>query len=101
MRAIIEGTAKEIADLVLQLQGQQGSSQEGGEIVAPDKTVVLDLVEQERQKWMRFELITDDAAQVKEFQDVMKRIKPTRRELAVIVASLRVRPGFSLEDFDT
>ena len=58
-------------------------------------------LEQERQKWRRFELLTEDPAQVAEFQAVVDRHHLTRRELAVITATLRVRSEFALANFDT
>lgn len=55
--------------------------------------------EAERQ-WRRFELCCD-GAEKEELYALLDRLHLTRRELAVIVSGLRVRPGFSLEDFDT
>ena len=40
-----------------------------------------------------------DKAQVDELNSVLKRRNLSRRELAVIVASLRIRPEFTLDDF--
>lgn len=57
------------------------------------------LSEQERQKWRRFELITEDRALAEELEAILDRTRLTRRELAVILLSLRVRPEFSLGDF--
>lgn len=57
------------------------------------------LSEQERRKWRRFELITEDRALAEELDAILDRTRLTRRELAVILLSLRVRPEFSLEDF--
>ncbi len=54
-----------------------------------------------RYMWRRFELTTSDPAQIAELEAVLDRHKDlTRRELAVIVMGLRVRPGFALKDFD-
>lgn len=50
---------------------------------------------------MRFELITDDPEQIKQLNRILDRTDLSRYELAVIVASLRVRPEFSLKDFET
>lgn len=52
-------------------------------------------------RWMRFELITDDPEQIKQLNRILDRTDLSRYELAVIVASLRVRPEFSLKDFET
>lgn len=56
-------------------------------------------LEQERSKWRRFELVATDPDQIYALNKIMEAKKLTRYELAVIVASLRVRPGFSLSDF--
>ena len=50
--------------------------------------------------WRRFELIAPEELK-DEFYETLVRLNPNRRELAVLVSSLRVRPGFSLSDFDT
>ena len=55
----------------------------------------------ERDKWRRFELTSEDKSQVGELNDILTRHDLTRRELAVILACLRVRPEFSLADFRT
>lgn len=68
--------------------------------MAEDKKSAPAWLEQERRKWRRFELVTDDRSQVEELNAVLDEARLTRRELAVIVASLRVRPGFGLKDFD-
>lgn len=53
----------------------------------------------EQNKWRRFELVTADLDQIHQLNDILGRGNLDRYELAVIVASLRVRPEFSLEDF--
>ena len=68
--------------------------------MAGDKKSTPAWLEQERRKWLRFELVTDDRSQIEELNAVLAKARLTRRELAVIVASLRVRPGFVLKDFD-
>ena len=68
--------------------------------MAEDEKSAPAWLEQERRKWRRFELMTDDRSQVEELNAVLDKARLTRRELAVIVASLRVRPGFGLKDFD-
>lgn len=68
--------------------------------MAEDKKSAPAWLEQERRKWRRFELVTDDRSQVEELNAVLDEAHLTRRGLAVIVASLRVRPGFGLKDFD-
>lgn len=55
----------------------------------------------ENMKWLRFELITGDPDQISELESLLGRLQLTRHELALIVLSLRVRPEFSLKDFDT
>lgn len=56
-------------------------------------------LKREQNKWWRFELIATDIDQVRQLNNVLDKYELTRYELAVIVASLRVRPGFALEDF--
>lgn len=53
----------------------------------------------EREKWRRFELTSEDKSQVDELNDILTQHDLTRRELAVILASLRIRPEFTLDDF--
>ena len=57
-------------------------------------------LEKEKAKWRRFKLITEDRRQIEELNEILRRAKLTHKELAIIVATLRVRPGLSLEDFD-
>lgn len=66
-----------------------------------EKDAVPAWLEQERTKWLRFELVATDRGQIEMLNVILDRVALTRHELAVIVASLRVRPGFSLDDFDT
>lgn len=58
-------------------------------------------LERERAKWLRFELVATDRLQIELLNAILDKTNLTRYELAVIVASLRVRPGFSLDDFGT
>lgn len=52
--------------------------------------------------WRRFELrFAESSPENKELNRLLDRLKLNRRELALIVLGLRVRPGFELEDFDT
>lgn len=66
-----------------------------------EKETVPAWLEQERSKWYRFELTATRPEQVYALNSILEKTKLSRYELAVIVASLRVRPGFSLEDFCT
>lgn len=50
-------------------------------------------------EWRRFELLTDDPEEVKEFESLCKAKGLTRADLARILFSLRVRPGFQKSDF--
>lgn len=50
--------------------------------------------------WLRFELCVA-GAEKEELYRLLDRLHLSRRELALIVMGLRVRPGFSLADFDT
>ncbi len=56
---------------------------------------------QELQKWRRFEVVTQNCAQINELNGVLARHQLTRWELAVILATLRIRSEFPLKDFDT
>ena len=47
--------------------------------------------------WRRFELIAPEEIK-DEFYEILERLNPSRRELAVLVSSLRVLPGLSLSD---
>lgn len=49
----------------------------------------------------RFEAVTSDPVLLRELYAVLYKANLSRRELAVISMYLRVRPGFSLADFDT
>lgn len=50
--------------------------------------------------WFRFELCVAGAER-EELYWLLDRLHLSRRELALIVMGLRVRPGFSLADFGT
>lgn len=56
--------------------------------------------ENEERIWLRFELCAE-GEEKQELYDLLDRLRLSRRELAVIVKGLRVRPGFELKDFDT
>lgn len=51
--------------------------------------------------WLRFELHFEAGPERDELYQLLDRLQISRRELALIVLGLPVRPGFSLEDFDT
>ena len=53
----------------------------------------------EREKWRRFELTAEDFTQIAELNAIIERHGLSRRELAVITASLRLRPEFTFADF--
>mgnify|MGYP002520825953 FL=1 len=57
-------------------------------------------IPQKEREWRRFELCCDGAERA-ELYALLDRLHLTRRELALIVSGLRVRPEFSLEDFGT
>ena len=50
--------------------------------------------------WRRFELVEKDPKLVSELYALLDRIDLSRRDLALIILSLRVRPGFDLQSFD-
>lgn len=52
-------------------------------------------------QWLRFELHFEAGPERDELYQLLDRLRLSRRELALIVLGLRVRPGFSLADFDT
>ena len=56
-------------------------------------------LEQERNKWRRFELTSENKAQVDELNAILTRHNLSRRELAVITETLQLRPEFTLDDF--
>lgn len=66
-----------------------------------DKKTTPRAQDQGRYMWRRFELAIEDPAQISELETLLDKLRLTRRELALIVLGLRVRPGFSLQDFDT
>ena len=49
--------------------------------------------------WRRFELIVQNNEEKEELERVLDEKHLSRKELAIILFSLRVRPGFSHEDF--
>ena len=49
------------------------------------------------QTWRRFELMTDDDGQIDELYALLDRLGLSRRDLALIVTSLRIRPGFEFD----
>lgn len=51
--------------------------------------------------WRRFEDVAPNDAQRQELQTLLEEKGLSRHDLALILLSLRVRPEFSLEDFDT
>lgn len=51
--------------------------------------------------WRRFELCFADGPEKDELYRLLNQLELSRRELALIVLGLRVRPGFALKDFDT
>lgn len=50
--------------------------------------------------WRRFELQPSEKTKLTELEEIVRRHNLSRRELAVIILTLRVRPGFGLKDFD-
>lgn len=94
MEITINGTPKEIAAIASELQGRKhGADQPEGHIMRFDPATRDDT-------WRRFELIAPEEIK-NEFYETLERLGLSRRELAVLVSSLRVRPGFSLKDFDS
>lgn len=69
--------------------------------VEEENKTAPDSINREQNIWRRFEATTEDKSQIQELEAILDRVNLTRRELAVIVATLRVRPEFSLADFDT
>lgn len=94
MEIIVTGSPKEIAALTDELRGRRpGADQPDGSATHYDPATRDDT-------WRRFELIAPEDIK-DEFYEILERLNPNRRELAILVSSLRVRPGFSLADFGT
>ena len=68
-------------------------------IPVPPSAPVPDWLEDEQKKWRRFELTVTSKEQVDELNTVLANSNFTRRDLALIVTCLRLRPEFSLADF--
>ena len=94
MQITISGTPKEVAALAAELKGRQPGA-DRTEDIAPHYDPAT-----RGDTWRRFELIAPEEIK-DEFYEILERLRPSRRELAVLVSSLRVRPGFSLSDFGT
>lgn len=123
MNAIIvtNTSAKEIAALVLAVQERRGTEdyalvrkpyQRGYSVaeksiarkeVNPCPNWSAEPVEEDQgnRSWHRFELHFTAGPERDELYRLLDRLRLSRRELALIVLGLRVRPGFSLGDFDT
>ena len=94
MEITIKAAPKEIAALTDELRGRRpGADQPDGSASHYDPATRDDT-------WLRFELIAPEEIK-DEFYETLERLNPSRRELAILVSSLRVRPGFSLADFGT
>lgn len=50
-------------------------------------------------KWRRLEVITDDVKEVEKLESLCSTKGLTRKDLARILFTLRVRPGFGKSDF--
>jgi hypothetical protein len=50
-------------------------------------------------KWRRFELLTDDKREIEKLESLCKTKGLSHEDLARILFSLRVRPGFQKSDF--
>ena len=53
------------------------------------------------KEWRRFELITEDEKMIAALDSLLDRKRLSREELAIILLSLRVRPGIGEEAFGT
>lgn len=51
------------------------------------------------EEWRRFELISDNPEEIANVKKLLEEKGITRQELAFILFNLRVRQGFSREDF--
>ena len=92
-----------LTDIIVQVQRAFGESKVHGIGYEDDSDTspqdIPDWLKAERNKWRPFELTCEDKSQVGELNDILTRHDLTRRELAVILASLRIRPEFTLDDF--
>ncbi len=50
-------------------------------------------------EWLRFELLAETGAEKEHLERVLGEHGLSRQDLTVILFGLRVRPGFSKEDF--
>ena len=94
MNITISGDAREFAEFARHYAAQAPRPS-----TAEENAIYFDR-ERRDDTWRRFELIAPEELK-DEFYETLVRLNPSRRELAVLVSSLRVRPGFSLSDFDT
>lgn len=51
-------------------------------------------------EWRRLELVTTDETQIRELYAILAKYKIKHYDLAVILASLRIRPCCELKDFE-
>ena len=54
---------------------------------------------EEPMEWRRFELLTESAAERERLERLLSEYNLSRRDLAIILFGLRVRPEFGKEDF--
>lgn len=78
---------KRLVDLEEKVQGYQGEA------------AVLSEQLPEPMQWRRFELLTEGEAERERLERVLRESNLSRRDLAIILLGLRVRPEFGKEDF--
>ena len=85
-RKRFDALEKRLADLETKVQGQpKGQSYH-----------VVDLPP---NQWRRFEPLTDDPEELQKLEELLNEKQLNRQDLARILFSLRVRPGFQRADF--
>jgi len=55
--------------------------------------------ERESMEWRRFELVTENEAETERLERVLDKHRLSRRDLAIILFGLRVRPEFGKKHF--
>lgn len=70
------------------------------ELISPTKEEHMETAKP-RNEWRRFELITEDEKMIAALDSLLDRKQLSREELAIILLSLRVRPGIGGEAFGT
>lgn len=71
----------------------------GKSIFSPVRPPVEPADQHGPNEWHRFELISEDKSEIERLETLCKDKGLTRQDLAVILFTLRIRPGFQRSDF--